>query len=316
MEFELLEFESTSEYEILNSNFSNNSLFKIPVWKPIKTKPCNQVLIMINGFLEGVEMEERKRNRHIRRYNEIAQKIRKEKNIASVLLPMPFHFDRSIGSTEENNFAPINRLTENGTYLYFGGYTQIIKDVKNLISEIENKPEKYGLQENKEIKFHLLGYSLGGVAAIGSSLNLNNKLEVDDNNPKLESLIILLSAWNISEIHPEAINRNFGEKFRFTEDLWNKMLVQLNEIKDSTSLDFRKLIWDEGEPIEFKTCAKKVLFINGFKDDIFTSNHTEKSKSQVLDVMDQCTFINLPIDHYALKSREIIAGYVNVFLES
>ena len=154
MEFELLEFESTSEYEILNTNFSNNGLFKIPVWKPDETKPCNQVLIMINGFLEGVEMEERRRNRHIEKYNEIAKKIRKEKNTASVLLPRPLHLDRSIGTTEENNFAPINRLTENGTYLYFGGYTQIIKDVKNLISEIENKPEKYGLQQNKEIKYH------------------------------------------------------------------------------------------------------------------------------------------------------------------
>ena len=314
--FETIDFESNTQYEFLKNNYSSNSVFKIPFWKPDSIKPCTEVLIMINGFLEGVDNDTRIRNRHINRYDAIAKKIQSEKNIAVLLMPMPFHFDRSVDINGQNEFAPLQRLTENGAFLYYGGYDQIIVDVSKIIFDIENDPSKYGVTVNSEIKFHLLGYSLGGVAAIGSALNLEKSAtkSLDKITPKLESLVILLSAWNISEINPEAIQNAFGEKFGLTVDKWEKLLSQLTAIKESTTLDFRKLIWDEGEPINFSKCAKRVFFLHGFKDDIFTSIHTENSRKQVIGVMDKCTFINLPSDHHAIRSREVIAGYVSSFI--
>lgn len=303
--FDTIEFESVVEYDFLHAQFSNNSSFELPIWKADQSKNCNEILIMINGFLEGVESDQRRRDRHLERYEAIAKKVLKEKNITSVMLPLPFHLNRSRDITGDNQFAPISRLTESGTYLYYGGFTQVVSDVNKLINDIENNPSKFGLTSKENIKFHLLGYSLGGVAAIGSALHLERKLE---------SLTILLSAWNLSEINPEAINIAFGERFGFTSELWNKMLRELNEIKEKTDPIFKKLIWNEGEPIAFNKCAERVFFLHGFKDDIFTNTHTEDSRKQVLEVMEKCTFVNIPSDHYAMRSREVIAGYVSTFI--
>ena len=303
--FETIAFESHVEYNFLQTQFSRNSIFELPIWKADQNKNCNEILIMINGFLEGVESDQRKMERHLERYEAIAKKVLKEKNITSVMLPLPFHFNRSRDITGDNQFAPISRLTESGTYLYYGGFTQVVSDVKKLINDIENNPSRFGLNVTENIKFHLLGYSLGGVAAIGSALHLERKLE---------SLTILLSAWNLSEINPEAINNAFGERFGLNTELWNKMIEELNEIRENTNPFFRKLIWNEGEPIPFNKCAERVFFLNGFKDDIFTNSHTEESRKQVLEVMEKCTFINIPSDHHAFRSRESIAGYVSTFI--
>jgi len=303
--FKNISFESHVEDYFPQNQFANNSIFKLPIWKANQKKSCNEVLIMINGFLEGVESDQNKLDRHLERYEAIAKKILKEKNITSVMLPLPFHFNRSRDIKGENQFAPISRLTKSGTYLYYGGFTQVVSDVKKLINDIENNPSKFGLTVTDNIKFHLLGYSLGGVAAIGSAIHLERKLE---------SLTILLSAWNLSEINPEAINKAFGKKFGLTTELWNKMIEELNEIKENTDPVFKKLIWNEGEPIAFNKCAERVLFLHGFKDDIFTNSHTEDSRNQALEVMEKCTFVNIPSDHYALRSREVIAGYVSTFV--
>jgi hypothetical protein len=280
--FEHIEFESIAEYEFLRNSFTNNSTFKIPFWKPDTNRNCNEVLIMINGFLEGVDSDPRSRNRHINRYDAIAKKVQSEKNIAVFLMPMPFHFDRSTDILGENEFAPLKRLMESGTYLYYGGNTQIISDINKLISSIENEPEKYFVNSTSEIKFHLLGYSLGGVAAIGSAIHLENSIGSNHNilNPKLESLSILLSAWNLSDISFDAIQNTFGDKFGLTAEKWKTMIDELSSIKDHTSSCFKKLIWDEGETIEFNRYAKRIIFLHGFKDDIFTAKHSENTKNR------------------------------------
>jgi len=307
--FTYLEFDSNVEYEFLRNNFSKNSSFNLPVWKSEDNK-SSEILIMINGFLEGVGGDQTRHEKLVDiRYGAIAKKLLKEKSITSVLLPLPFHFNRSFDVSGENEFAPLTRLTESGTYLYYGGFTQIVNDLEKLIQDIENNPSRFGLQENKPIKFHLLGYSIGGVAAIGAALNLKG-----ETTPKLDSLSVLLSAWNLAEIKPNAIESAFGMKFGFNAELWESMLSQLEEIKDDTDPVFKKLIWNEGDPIEFKNCAKRVFFLHGFNDEIFTHSHTEATRQEVLDMMDKCTFINLPTDHIAIRSTEEIAGYVSTFI--
>lgn len=304
-----LEFESNVENIYLRNRFLKNSKFNLPVWKSEDNKSL-EVLIMINGFLEGVGGDQNNHEKLLeKRYGTIAKNILKEKSITSVLLPLPFHFNRSFDTSRENEFAPLSRLTESGTYLYYGGFTQIINDVQKLIQYIENNPSSFGLHENVSIKFHLLGYSIGGVAAIGAALNLKDATE-----PKLDSLSVLLSSWNLAAIEPSAIENAFGKKFGVSSEMWRRMLSDLKEIKDETNPVFKKLIWNEGDPIEFKNCAKRVFFLHGFNDEIFTHSHTEATRQEVLDMMDKCTFINLPTDHIAIRSTEEIAGYVSTFI--
>ena len=93
------------------------------------------------------------------------------------------------------------------------------------------------------------------------------------------------------------------------------MLNDLNEIKESVDDSiFKKLIWNEGEPIAFNEHVKRVFFLHGLKDEIFPNKHAEASRNQALEVIDKCTFVNIPSDHQAHKSRELIAGYVSTFI--
>ena len=309
--FNYIDFKSGIDYQDPSQPFLNNSSFKLPIWKNNEElNTSSEILIMINGFLEGVDRDAVRRERVMNmRYGPIAQKLLRDKNIVSVLMPLPFHFNRSLDIAGENDYAPITRLTESGTYLYYGGYTQIVTDVKKLVNDIEKEPSKFGLKNDSPIKFHLLGYSIGGVAAIGTALNLNA-----ENKPKFESLSVLLSAWNLAMVEPSAVVDAIGRRYGLTTELWNRMIEELNEIKKSVNPIFRKLIWDEGNQIDFTKCANRVFFLNGFRDEIFTTSHTESVRQQVLEMMDKCTFINLPTDHLALRSTEEIAGYVSNFI--
>ena len=309
--FDYINFESEIGYYDPKNPFFSNSSFKLPIWKnDEEVNKSAEILIMINGFLEGVDRDQIRREKLVSmRYGSIAQKLLKDKNIVSVLMPLPFHFNRSLDISGENDYAPITRLTESGTYLYYGGYTQIVSDIEKLIVDIENNSSKYGLKNNSPIKFHLLGYSIGGVASIGAALNLNV-----ENRPKFDSLSVLLSAWNLSVLQPNAIVDALGRRYGLTTEMWSRMLEQLEEIKESVNPVFRKLIWDEGDQIDFSKCANRVFFLNGFGDEIFTTSHTEAVRHQVIEMIDKCTFINLPTDHLALRSIEEIAGYVSNFI--
>lgn len=93
-------FKSKIEFDDLKQ-FRANTTFEIPIWK--SNNPNGNVLIMIHGFLEGVESNREKRNRHLKKYESIAIRLA-EKGFTSILLPLPFHFDRSVDfENEEHN---------------------------------------------------------------------------------------------------------------------------------------------------------------------------------------------------------------------
>ena len=111
--FDKIEFESDVEYFVLQNRFLNNKHFSLPIWRKTNEE-CDEILIMINGFLEGVESDARKRDRHLEKYDIIAKRILKEKNINSILLPLPFHFDRSrdIAGVISINSVDISRFLD------------------------------------------------------------------------------------------------------------------------------------------------------------------------------------------------------------
>jgi pimeloyl-ACP methyl ester carboxylesterase len=300
--YEYVSFKSRLEFSNLRS-FKGNQQFDIPVWK--SKKSSGNVLIMLHGFLEGLDSTQDKRERHLSKYDAIAERLTKE-GYTCVLLPLPFHFERSIDFGTSELVAPIDRLTKNGAFLYYGGYTQVISDVERLIQAISMKPEQFGLVGGNS-EYHLLGYSLGGVAAMGAALELRNKFK---------SLSILLSTWNLQNIDPEKIQNVFGSKYSFDREKWEKMMDELNQLKnmDDVASLFKYLIWADGEGISFETMAEKVLFLHGLDDELFTREIVAGNNSTVLESMKKCTFISIPSGHIITRERSLVAGLVKEFI--
>jgi hypothetical protein len=302
--YQLEPFESEIKYPPLD-RFPKNKNFSIPLWKPDQPQKCREIVLMLNGFMDGVTNDPRRREMFLIRYQLIAENL-KSSNIAAALMPLPFHFMRS---DDIEGHAPIVRLSEHGSYLYYGGYDQVIADVKKLISEIKGNPDKFGLNvPGEEVKFHLLGYSLGGVAAMGAAMQLEDH--------QFESLTVLLSAWNISEIDPKAIEQLFRKDFDFGEPEWNQMLKELK----ATSIEddvFNQLIWGEEEiTVPQPDRVKRILFIHGMRDEVFPRTMTARRTNSIIDKEDQnhCSFILLPDSHSGLRSRKHIAGYISNFI--
>lgn len=309
-----------SEIEFLElEEFDSNANFKIPVWKPGNEQKCQEIVIMLNGFLEGVTHHKKDRLKWMIRYEIIAQKLGKE-NIASVLMPMPFHFSRC--EDIEEGYAPIERLKESGAYFYFGGYTQVISDVEKLIAQIHAEPARFGLDVS-DPEIHLLGYSLGGVVAIGSAIKLKEQ--------KFKSLTVLLSSWNLSEIDPDAIEEIFRDDFDFGKEEWIEMLDELRNAGIGDKV-FNQLVWGEGDDDIFgqltweeidknneaKKCATRVLFIHGIEDEVFTRTMAASATSTLIDQKKykHCSFIILPSRHSGVEARKQIAGYISNFISN
>jgi hypothetical protein len=297
-------FKSEIEFKELEKYPANNE-FKLHIWKDDKKK-TNSITIFINGFLEGVlpskKMIEYKvlERQALSRYRGYANALLK-KDINSVLLPLPFHFDRG---KDIDNSAPIKRLTEHGSFLYHGGYTQVINDLEKLITQIKQNPEDFGLNDNSHINFNLFGYSLGGVAAMGAAKRLNQYFS---------TLTILLSSWKISDIDPSEIEQAFEDKFEFKAKDWNKLL---DELKNSAISDeiFNQLIWgDEQFCLPEKNEVGEILFIHGINDDLFNVKMTaERTNHLINKKASNCSFHILPSDHSG--TNKFISKIISEFI--
>lgn len=310
-----IKFKTETEYDVLKE-FPSNLEFNLPSWQT-ESKESTDIVIFINGFLEGTEKETEKRKKRIAFYDRFAQDLLSKKvfkdgklktdGIASVLLPLPFHFDRCNDFNSSENAAPVERLLEHGSYLYLGGFTQVVNDMNVLLEMITNQPNLFGLNKNKKANIHIVGYSLGGVAAIGSCLRLGKKYNI-------KSLSVLLSSWNLSQIDPNSIEQSFKQEHDFGSNEWNKMLEELKEITTDEIWD--ALIWGEGELPVLDGVVENVLFIHGLQDHIFKKEISQDLSSKILKSMnnEKYTFILMPSDHTARRVMPLITGYVNSFI--
>ena len=311
-----IKFESNLKYSYLEQ-FPNNKNFEIPCWQN-ENRNSKEILIMINGFLEGVlnvpieeEIKRQKKiNIHLRRYDSIANELLK-KNIVSVLMPLPFHFGRG---EDFSSRAPIERLMEDGSNLYFGGFDQIIRDVNDLISRIKNNPHEFGLdKKEKNIKFHMLGYSIGGVSAMGCVL----KLEHD-----FKSMNILLSSWNLNAISSDAMHELFQPTFQLGRNEWEKIKSDLDDA-DIIDPEFN-FLWKGEESQDFPLRDKlenkvsKILFINGNHDSLFTQEMaTQRAKYLTDKEFDNVTFLFVHSNHLGLgqQGRTMIPKFIATFID-
>ena len=105
-----------SKYPILES-FPSNQNFDLKLWRPNDNEDSrnSEILIIINGFMEGVSLNGLTPSRKL--YESIAKELNKN-NISAIHYPLPFHYERS----KESN--PIERLKLNGNFLYYGGFSR------------------------------------------------------------------------------------------------------------------------------------------------------------------------------------------------
>jgi hypothetical protein len=302
----------TLKTEVLHQNlrkYTNNHEFECQMWKNTDNR-SNHVVIMFNGFLEGIGNKETDYNK----YDEIGEQLN-QKGIVAILLPLPFHFGRSMASDGQDTVSPVSRLKVHGTYLYHGGYTQVKADVKALFHAIKDDPERFGLTEHFDVS--ILGYSIGGVSAIAAAKCLKDELQL-----KLDSLVVVLSAWKIQDIDALSVSRFFRFIEReFNEEAWTTMMNELETLRESKSTDavFKELIWGEDlgaiPELNFEQIAKKVLFIDGQMDEIFNPAIMRERRETLLKKgLKNCTFFSLPVNHFGrLQKKFAAAKYIATF---
>lgn len=285
--------------------FNNNSEFNCYLWDDIREDRAKEALIMFNGFLEGVSADSRRREQFLLRYKSIGEELN-SKGIIVILLPLPFHFDRCLGVTNNEIASPVARLSIHGSFLYYGGFTQVLSDIESLYRKIKSAPEDFRL--SPDFSVNILGYSIGGISAITASSYLTNVLKI-----KVNSLILMLSAWKVQDIDPNAIEGFFSAEPNLNAEAWRRMMRELEFIQTDPGVDplFKNLIWGTGEEIDFQLIAKKVLFIEGQFDEIFTSEIISDRRQTIQRRNSRnCTFISAPVNHLALRESRTLSKYV------
>ncbi|MBM3454699.1 MAG: hypothetical protein FJX80_06080 [Bacteroidetes bacterium] len=295
--------------EVLYQNlkkYTNNHEFECKVWENTDDR-SNHVVIMFNGFLEGIG----NREDHYEKYNEIGEQLNQQ-GIVAILLPLPFHFGRSMASDGQDTVSPVSRLKVHGIYLYHGGYTQVKADVKALYQTIKDDPKRFRLTE--DFKVSILGYSIGGVSAIAAAKCLKDELQL-----KLDSLVVVLSAWKIQDIDASSVSRFF--RSQLDAEAWTTMMNELETLRENENTDavFKELIWGEdlgaNPELNFEQIAKKVLFIDGQRDDIFNPAIMRERRETLLKKdLKNCTFLSLPVNHFGrLQKKFAAAKYIATF---
>jgi|GEM_PF-4509837 len=225
---------------------------------------------------------------------------------------MPLHFERGKGlQVEGQEPAAVRQLRKNGSFLYFGGYDQLKHDIGELARRISEDPGHFHLA--KSPKIHLVGYSLGGAAAMGAA--------TAEERGRFASLSILFSNWGLASISKESVAAAFGKR-GFGEDDWGRTMSELQASRESFDEGFRAIIWGEGSSGWFARFPKRVLLVHGLMDKIFPFRQTlDSSKAFFLHFQEamesgdlESVFINSSQDHLFLRRREQIAAFVASFI--
>lgn len=309
----IIDFESEPLHPALE-RFPANRRFPLRLWQPGGEHHVEEIAILTHGFLEGVEADPKRRERMLKRYEFIAAELN-ARGIAAVFLPLPFHFERGNDLAAAGTFAPIERLREDGTYLYRGGYDQAVSDIVKLADDIDAAPDRFGLPRAHGT--HLVGYSLGGAAALGAGTRLGRRLA---------SLSALFSTWRVASIDPGIIEETFGEKYGFGRAEWTRVMEQLAHHRHEYDEVFQDLVWGDGSGSWISLCPTRMLFVHGLEDEIFTTALTLPANFELYEYVRrinrsagngpnrECVFIAPMTDHWHMRERKQVAGYVASFI--
>lgn len=149
-----------------------NSTFPVYFPKSHFKGESTDIIIVINGWLErqlsSLKLYESETwslasqlcNEHIHLSTQLSR------NIACVFLPLPYHYWRLPVTTNHPDKEPAFCVYKQPELL-FNSFCGIYDDIFNVIEAIGNHVARTYHCDAAQCRFHLLGYSLGGLASLG-----------------------------------------------------------------------------------------------------------------------------------------------------
>jgi hypothetical protein len=242
----------TFEYELVQPHYTRRFHLRYYIPKStliMKDERVKQIVIMFNGLNE------------VDRYDlyDVLGEHLAEQGIAAVLLPTPYHLNRS---------APIDKpphvaLFDHPILMYYN-YKQSMLESKLLIQKLRHEawdPNDFGFYENlfdKNLQVSILGFSLGGLRALASFI-----LEPDD----YHSCIVFNSGVDLFKLNTELIHISKAEWDIFVSKLHTDTRKQPAGLQpeDSDFWDAFKMVFlgedPEGTRNALKKHSERLLFI-------------------------------------------------------
>ncbi len=287
----------------------------------------HRIIIMINGINEVYDLT---------LYNQLGAKFA-EHGIASVLLPLPDHFNRNVKFRVRQggllNSKPSDELFgPDGPEKGFKAYLQIMQEVDMLLEHLQYSHSKPCGETSCNFfkrlftpftRVSILGYSLGSSVALANFIcNLN----------KYNTCYILSGGFQLSDLHAGKL---FSKDINESQDIWNNFVLNLK--KEWVEKDtLRKLAGKEekhskyfdqiylGNSLsilkeELKNHTRKILVILGGKDTIipYESIKTIEPEGHGLSIL------KIPgLDHFLATGKEwskwsdIVVNLINNFEEN
>jgi len=184
----------------------------------VKSKRITRLVIMFNGLNEV---------RNFDLYDILGSQFANH-GIASILLPTPYHLNRRVADSKSTIDAkayrchiPTDYAINEKEMMYYYNFKRSIMELESLINRIisqDSNDEGFfkSLFNPSDLKITLLGFSLGGLRAIGAFLKLK---------PDYKELIQSCVTWNSGPgLEAVKIERINGKKVKYTSESWAKLM--------------------------------------------------------------------------------------------
>jgi pimeloyl-ACP methyl ester carboxylesterase len=194
-----------------------------------------------------------------------------EHGIASVLLPLTFHFERWPDTAIFRELDVVHLILRDMIRFYWA-YRQVVADVARLARDVrEGRAAEYKKWFKRDTKIHLLGYSIGGLGALSVFM-----LDYMKRRNHFETCTLLCSGASFETLEPDR-----EQALGITKEQWQRFLayydrqfdpeqhgVDINEV--GFRVFERVLRGKEDRQLDKVLCrlSHRVLLIIGSIDDV------------------------------------------------
>jgi len=203
--------EGTHEYKLIKPNYTKRFHLRYYIPKSTlirKAERVRQIVIMFNGLNEVDRFD---------LYDVLGEHLA-EQGIAAVLLPTPYHLNRSPRRKSETPREPPHVALFNNPMLMYYNYKQSMRETALLIRKLRQEKtardkNDFGFYESlfdPKLQVSILGFSLGGLRALASFI-----LDPE----QYHACIVFNSGVNLTKLNTERINIDKGDWEKFVKRL-------------------------------------------------------------------------------------------------
>jgi alpha-beta hydrolase superfamily lysophospholipase len=312
----------------------NNQVFDIFLYVPIpvlsdRKARCTDVIIMFQGTNET-------RPWHSWLYDRLGESLA-QRGIASILLPTPFHLNRS--SQRKRAKRPPSSWTElmndletptdvAAGYRPFANFNQTFREVDELLRLIRgprrgaDKWRLFASLFGKQTRVSLLGFSLGGLRALAKLLKDEKPYRGRSHRSKLYKCILLSSGGTLRSLRPPGLNdKQWGTYFRkvkrATERQLGMVLGKTNGsrvFRDLHPIFFDKPTLQRWQPtLDRLANENRILVILGTKDRIRRESIARMQLTQLnlIPGMDHVLRDDMEFERHYTRIIDLITGFID-----